>query len=179
LARFPRLQFGRRNKAPTGQAVWRAIAIPILFRTAVMGFAKRPIPSTRSVLPANALRSQGGTREAFKPSYDRPDGLCDYPTGKSPKSPSIPSRKNILIFRIRKSGYIHPRPAPPEGRFANVTDVGAGCGGRFGARDGRCRADGQVVWVRRPNAGVKFAGHFPRATVSQKHGHRDDHEATV
>jgi hypothetical protein len=59
-----------------------------------------------------------------------------YPTGKSTIPPSqssllsSPSCKNILIFRNRKSVYIHGHPVPQEGRFAVVTDVGAGCDGR-------------------------------------------------
>ena len=44
-----------------------------------------------------------------------------------------------------KSIFRHP--APKEGRFAIVTDVGAGCGGRFGAlRTNGAKADGEVVW---------------------------------
>jgi hypothetical protein len=44
------------------------------------------------------------------------------PTGKSLIGPllglSSPLRKNILIFRRRKSPYIRRRPAPLEGRCA-------------------------------------------------------------
>ena len=50
-------------------------------------------------------------------------------TGKSPKSLSSASRKNILIFRNLKSDYIPCIPFHSEGRFANVTNVGMGCGG--------------------------------------------------
>src|ERR1700733_11349983 len=57
-----------------------------------------------------------------------------YPTGKSMRPAlerlSSPSRKNILLFRNRKSVYIHGHPASQEGRFAVVTDVDAGCDGR-------------------------------------------------
>jgi len=60
-----------------------------------------------------------------------------YPTGKSPECPSSPFRKNILIFRSCKLSYIDRIPFHSEGRFANVTNVGMGCGGRSGARDGR------------------------------------------
>ena len=56
------------------------------------------------------------------------------PTGKSvrksAKSKSSPFVKNILIFRNGKSVYIFGHPVPQEGRFAVVTDVGTGCGGR-------------------------------------------------
>jgi hypothetical protein len=56
----------------------------------------------------------------------------DYPTGKSriPPSQSFPMsspfRKNILIFRIRKSLVYFRHPVPHEGRFAIVTDAGWG-----------------------------------------------------
>jgi hypothetical protein len=36
-------------------------------------------------------------------------------------------------------------------------------------------ADGEVVWSWRSDAGAKFAGYDPRATVATKHGHRGDH----
>jgi hypothetical protein len=49
-----------------------------------------------------------------------------------PRSLSIPLNKNILIFRSRKSVYIHSILFHSEGRFANVTNVGMGCGGRGG-----------------------------------------------
>jgi hypothetical protein len=62
-----------------------------------------------------------------------------YPTGKSSahpaKSKSSPFRKNILIFRNRKSVYIYRHPASQEGRFAVVTKVDAGCDGRGCAFD--------------------------------------------
>jgi uncharacterized Zn-binding protein involved in type VI secretion len=77
-----------------------------------------------------------------------------YLTGKSMRPAldrlSSPSRKNILIFRNRKSVYIHGHPASQEGRFAVVTDVGAGCDGRSStacnARTNGADADGEVVW---------------------------------
>jgi len=66
---------------------------------------------------------------------------------------------------------------PEEGRFAIVTDVGCGCGGREGARlTSGADADGEVVWSRRPDAGVKLAGVIPQATVTTKPGHRGEHE---
>jgi Cupin len=59
--------------------------------------------------------------------------------------------------------HIRSRPAPTEGRFAIVTDVG--CGMRWTQQRRRTpmacgrtadAADGEVVWSRRPDAGVKF-----------------------
>jgi hypothetical protein len=60
---------------------------------------------------------------------------------------SSPSCKNILIFRNRKSVYIHGYPASQEGRFAVVTDVG--CGMRWtliAPLTNGAKADGEVVW---------------------------------
>ena len=72
----------------------------------------------------------------------------NHPTGKSPKSASSPSRKNILIFRNHKSVYIHRIPFHSEGRFANVTNVGMGCGGRSGdARRAWPMRTGEIVWA--------------------------------
>ncbi|MEI9924504.1 MAG: hypothetical protein WDN50_14075 [Bradyrhizobium sp.] len=75
----------------------------------------------------------------------------DYPTGKSMHPAlhrlSSPLVKNILIFRSRKSVYIHGHPASQEGRFAVVTDVG--CGMRWTRMVLLTRApeaDGEVVW---------------------------------
>jgi hypothetical protein len=71
-----------------------------------------------------------------------------HPTGKSPQSPSIPSSKNILIFRSYKLRYIDRIPFHSEGRFANVTNVGMGCGGRSGnARRAMPTRTGEVVWA--------------------------------
>jgi hypothetical protein len=48
-------------------------------------------------------------------------------TGKSSKSLSIPSDKNILLFRNSKSPY---HPVPPKGAIRDRHVRGAGCGGR-------------------------------------------------
>jgi hypothetical protein len=47
-----------------------------------------------------------------------------------------------------------------------------GCGGRAVAKTNAAVAYGEIVWVRRPDAGVKFEGsqRCPRAMVSQKAG---------
>ena len=102
-----------------------------------------------------------------------------HPTGKSPKSPSSPSRKNILIFRSRKSVYTERIPSHQEGRFANVTNAGRGCGGRGGARDGRCRSVRPSRMVPTPPTKVSSLRSFPQATVAMSRAHRGDHEATV
>jgi len=35
-------------------------------------------------------------------------------------------------------------------------------------------ADGEIVWSRRPDAGVKSAGRFPPAMVARKPGHQGE-----
>jgi hypothetical protein len=55
------------------------------------------------------------------------------------------------------SGTIRLVSCPQEGRFAIVTNVGAGCDGRLYADDERHGADGEVVSFWRPDAGVKLA----------------------
>jgi hypothetical protein len=49
-----------------------------------------------------------------------------------------------------------PVPRSQEGRFAIVTNVGAGCDGRFGRADERGPgADAEVVWSWSPDAGIE------------------------
>jgi hypothetical protein len=58
----------------------------------------------------------------------------------------------IFIFRFSEIyGSLCAVPFSQEGRFAIVTNVGAGCDGRKGG----IQADGQAVWSWRPDAGVK------------------------
>ena len=72
---------------------------------------------------------------------------------------SSPLGKNILIFGMRKSVYIPCHPVPNKRGVAHVTNAGTGCGGRgqFCKTSGT-DADGEVVWSRHPDAGVKSAG---------------------
>jgi hypothetical protein len=52
------------------------------------------------------------------------------PTGSQPDSLSSPSRKNIPLHAPPKSKLYPSMSRPTEGRFAIVTNVGQGCGGR-------------------------------------------------
>jgi hypothetical protein len=80
------------------------------------------------------------------------------PTGKSPEGASSPSGKNILIFRNRKPAYIHPHPVPARGAFRERHGRRGGDAVDAAAREtGDADADGEVVWFRHPQAGVKFA----------------------
>ena len=74
------------------------------------------------------------------PHGDLPDGLSAgfpvEPFSQKYSASRFPQIKTISIDVLFHS----------EGRFANVTDVGAGCGGRSGALTTRLATDGEVVW---------------------------------
>ena len=72
-------------------------------------------------------------------------------------------------FRISKypldnsvnRNYLSHQPVPPKGRFAIVTERGAGCDGRCGVRwlrlpDENAAAYGEIVWFWRRDPGVKL-----------------------
>ena len=82
---------------------------------------------------AEAIRHALGDCDPLREALNRfcgllPDGLSDYPTGKSvrTRSPpdcgvSSPFRKNISVFQKCKSSYMICHPVPKEGRFAIET----------------------------------------------------------
>jgi hypothetical protein len=79
-------------------------------------------------------------------------------TTRPSKPLSSPRRKNISLFQKCKSGVGRAVSCPQEGRVAIVTNVG--CGMRWTrrcARRAQIVADGQVVWSRSPDAGIKPA----------------------
>jgi hypothetical protein len=56
-----------------------------------------------------------------------------------------------------------------EGRFAIVTNVGLrDAVDAVGASDECANADGEAVWSRRPDAGVKFCGDDPQGDGGKK-----------
>ena len=57
-----------------------------------------------------------------------------------------PSQKYFPFSSDPNHFYIPRHPGPLEGRFAIVTNVGQGCGGRGCALGERREADGEVVW---------------------------------
>ncbi len=59
-------------------------------------------------------------------------------------------------------------PVPTKGRFAIVTNVGRDAVDAEAPLTNGAQADGEVVWFRRPGAGVKLAGNFLRAMVTRK-----------
>ena len=54
--------------------------------------------------------------------------------------------------------YNFARPVPPGGRFAIVTTRDGIAMDADAAKTSAASAYGEVVWVRRPGAGVKFEG---------------------
>jgi len=86
------------------------------------------------------------------------------PTGAACRSSSSPAAKNILIYKIRIWRRVAAVPRRHKGRIAIVTDVVRNCGGRRPCRwTSGMDADGEIVWSRRPDAGVKSAT-MPKAS---------------
>src|SRR5665647_157586 len=83
------------------------------------------------------------------------------PAGKSAGGPvtclSSPFRKNILIFRRPKSVLYHHRPVPQRGDTRSSRPRDGMRWTRMVLKTSALEADGEVVWSRRPDAGVKFA----------------------
>jgi hypothetical protein len=65
------------------------------------------------------------------------DQLGGHPTGKSVHRCPAPREKIFWFSEDPNHLYIRDVPSHTEGRFAIVTDVGAGCGGREGVFDER------------------------------------------
>src|SRR4051812_33736464 len=85
---------------------------------------------------------------------------------------------SCVVGQITGTGPLSPRHH--EGRFAIVTERGAGCDGRCGVRrvrtpDETSAAYGEVVWSWRRDPGVYFAGGIPQTTVTIKAAHRGEH----
>jgi len=69
------------------------------------------------------------------------------PDGQITQNPVKPSRKNILIFRNRKSGYIRRIPSQQEGAFRERHGRRGGDAVDVAAREtGEAGADGEIVW---------------------------------
>jgi hypothetical protein len=56
-----------------------------------------------------------------------------FSSGFKQIAPVEPDRSNFLLSFYQKSWFLVAIPSRSEGRFAVVTDVEAGCGGRVGA----------------------------------------------
>jgi hypothetical protein len=64
----------------------------------------------------------------------------------------------IFLFSFNPNHFTYSdRPASSEGRFAIVTNVRRDAVDADGALTNAPEADGEAVWSRRPDAGVKLA----------------------
>jgi hypothetical protein len=91
-----------------------------------------------------------GKRRRSSNGYAGPDGQAFCPTGKSPRhlaSLSSPTSKNFPLSPSGKTSLeASVVPYSQKGRFAIVTNVGAGCDGRVGIKRRMVpAADGEVV----------------------------------
>jgi hypothetical protein len=89
-----------------------------------------------------------------------------------------PSCQSAAIDLTPKSAATFaPSRAPQEGRFAIVTNVGAGCGGRFGGADERrVRRTAKSCGPDAPTLAFKLAGSDLQAMVAKKPGHQGERE---
>jgi hypothetical protein len=99
-----------------------------------------------------------GVKPAFHPAVERLWGkipnvcydLCEVicPSGKFSKTLSSPPAKNIwLVLSGKSNPKLRPSRAPPEGRFAIVTNVERGMRWTSWPHQTKAaQADGEVVW---------------------------------
>jgi len=102
----------------------------------VLELARRHPPFAATLLSQPLISSESPHIACAHAGYrlDVPRPPCRFdPTGKSPRNPSKPFRKNQApsekIFRFAvypNQFYESRRPAPEDGRIAIVTDVGCG-----------------------------------------------------
>src|ERR1700677_3322881 len=87
-------------------------------------------------------------------------------------TPSNFGFSEIYLTAREKQDYSHSHPASSQrGVSRSSPTLGAGCGGRLGAaRRAVLEADGEVVWSRSPDAGIKSGGKSRKATVATKPG---------
>ena len=78
----------------------------------------------------------------------------------------VPSGKSDALIRTS---------FPTEGRCATSSTRDGMRWTRQRAQTKRAKADGEIVWSWRPDAGVKLAGDDLQATVAKKPGHRGEH----
>ena len=114
----------------------------------VLALSTRAPFETCLLLRAKANSQQGGSSYAG----DLPDGQFADPCVQPP------FQKKFFFTVDANQIYIRCVPSHTEGRFANVTDVGAGCGGRGGARDGRCQSGRRSRVVLTPRRWCQVGG---------------------
>ena len=87
-----------------------------------------------------------------------------------------PSQKYSGVLFNPNHFYIHLIPPSQEGRFAIVTDVEAGCGGRRRRVDEGAVAGRRSRVVLTPRRWRQVSGGTKPATVARKPGHRGERE---
>jgi hypothetical protein len=98
---------------------------------------------------------------------------------KHPKPCQLPPEKIFCFSEIPNQTYIIPIPSRHEGRFAIVTNVRRGCGGRGGCA-GRARPRRTVKSCGPGSPTLESSSRQgARATVANKPGHRGEYEAAV
>ena len=96
------------------------------------------------------------------PAMTEPRRSCQKPEFAKPFKliwvVQSPAQKYFASRRGRNSFIASHIPHPIRGPYRGRHDtLGAGGDGRFCTGDERCEADGEAVWSRRPDAGVKLA----------------------
>jgi hypothetical protein len=90
----------------------------------------------------------------------------------------IATRKSEICASVYRKIMLSLAPSRrgSKGRMRIVTKRAAGCDGRDGVAGRAARvADGQSVWSRSPDAGIKFREAMTReATVAKTPGHRGE-----
>jgi len=109
-------------------------------------------------------------------------GRVDCPTGKSAHAIGRfpcpdPRAKIFLFFRITKSAYIHSIPRHQRGASRSSRTRRGLRWTRIALETKACEADGEIVWFRRLDAGVKSATmlRIALATVARKPDRREEH----
>ncbi len=92
------------------------------------------------------------------------------------KLPVVLIRRNPLgLPKTPNQWLLSARPAPLEGRSRSSRTWGGMRWTRQLRKTSVAKADGEVVWSWRPDAGVKSAEVIPPATVAKEPGHRGEH----
>jgi hypothetical protein len=102
--------------------------------------------------------------------YDCQSGKSASLYRKSGAAYVKPSRQKYFSSVFRKIMVDYPRPGPARGAYAS-SRTWAGDAMDADARNDEARgADGEIVWSRSPDAGIKSCGTFRRATAANKPG---------
>jgi hypothetical protein len=78
------------------------------------------------------------------------------------RPPKIHALRKTEIVHILAPSCIHKRDATRSSRVLDADAMDVSAQARLGARTNEFEADGQAVWSRHPDAGVKFCGDDPQ-----------------